>query len=190
MTLVANTPQFSGTWARRLASGWSISTIYTWRTGTPVTTILGTDNALNGFNPLGANPVPQRAEQVLPNAYATNKGQSCVFAPCVSDLNPQAVAFPALGTYGNMGVSDLRAPGFWEWDQAIIRQFPIPRDDAHGIPRGSLQPYQLRAVGRPEYNLSGTFSVKSPVIKPTTGNAGRRPDPAPESSSLRLKVAF
>lgn len=70
-------------------------------------------------------PVPQRPNQVLPSVYAANQGASCSPAPCVSYLNPAAVATPAVGTYGNMAMSDARARGFWEWDQAITRQFPV-----------------------------------------------------------------
>jgi len=51
---------------------------------------------------------------VLTDVYAGNEGQSCSPAPCVSYLNPNAVATPAIGTYGNMGVANFRAPGFWE----------------------------------------------------------------------------
>jgi hypothetical protein len=127
VTVVARTPKFSSALARVLGSDWNLSTIYTWRSGLPITPILNAtnDNALNGFAPTGNNPIPQRPNQVLPNVYATNQGASCSPAPCVSYLNPGAVATPPLGTYGNMGMSSARGPGFWEWDQAITRQFPI-----------------------------------------------------------------
>src|SRR5206468_10229125 len=35
ITLVANTPKFTSGWAKHVASGWSISTIYTVRSGIP-----------------------------------------------------------------------------------------------------------------------------------------------------------
>jgi hypothetical protein len=47
---------------------------------------------------------------------------------------------PAIGAYGNMNVSAVRAPGFWEWDQAITREF-----DAAGISGGSVQFDEFRA---------------------------------------------
>ena len=154
LTAVFNTPNFSGTWAHRLGTGWNISTIYTWRTGPPVTPQLNpsSDNALNGFAPSGADPVPQRPNQVLPDVYATNQGQSCSPAPCVSYLNPNAVATPALGTYGNMGVSSVRAPGFWEWDQAITRQFPIRETMRLEFRAEGVQPDELRPVRRTQRN--------------------------------------
>jgi hypothetical protein len=125
VTLVVNTPTFSGTWARRLGTGWTLSTIVTYRSGVPFEAELGTDNALNGFNPAGNNPVPQRPNQLLSDVYATNQGQSCSPAPCVSYLNPAAFGVPTAGTYGNMSIGSLRAPAFWEWDQTVSRAFPI-----------------------------------------------------------------
>jgi hypothetical protein len=96
LTLVANTPRFSGAWARRLGSGWNLSTIYTWRTGLPIAPALNasSDNALNGFAPSGADPVPQRPNQVLPDLYAANKGSSCSPALCISYLIPRPLRLP------------------------------------------------------------------------------------------------
>jgi hypothetical protein len=151
LTLVVNTPRFSGRWAHRLGTGWNLSTIYTWRSGAPVSPVLNpsTDNALNGLAPTGLSLIDQRPNQVLPDLYATNKGQSCAPAPCVSYLNPSAVATPPLGTYGNMGISTARAPGFWEWDQAITRQFPI---------REAMR-IEFRAEG---FNLTNSVRLAAP----------------------------
>ena len=159
LTAVFNTPNFSGTWAHRLGTGWNLSTIYTWRSGPPVTPELNpsSDNALNGFAPSGADPIPQRPNQVLPNVYATNKGQSCSPAPCVSYLNPGAVATPALGTYGSMGVSSVRAPGFWEWDQAITRQFPIRETIRMEFRAEAFNLTNSVRLGAPNATLSGTY---------------------------------
>ena len=159
ITLVASTPKFSGTWARRLGTGWTASTIYTMRTGVPVTTVVSSDNALNGFNPSGANPVPQRANQVLPSVYATNQGQPCNSTNpfCVSYLNPAAVATPAPGTYGNMGVGNLRANGFWEWDQAIIRQFPFTERTRLEFRAEAFNVTNAVRLGAPNATIGGTF---------------------------------
>jgi hypothetical protein len=159
VTLVARTPRFKGAWMRRLASGWNSSTIYRFRTGMPITAALNAsnDNALNGFAPAGNNPVPQRPNQILPDAYATNQGQSCSPAPCVSYLNPNAVATPALGTYGNMGVSSLRAPGFWEWDQAITREFPLRETMRLELRAEAFNVTNSMRLGLPNTTVSGTY---------------------------------
>jgi hypothetical protein len=170
LTLVASTPKFSGAWARRLGTGWNLSTIFSWRTGPPITPQLNasTDNALNGFAPSGANPVPQRPDQLLPSLYATNKGQSCSPAPCVSDLNPAAVGVPAIGTYGNMGTSAARAPGFWEWDQAITRQFPIREAMRVEFRAEGFNLTNSVRLGAPNATLSGTYGQIT-SDQPTTG---------------------
>jgi hypothetical protein len=76
-------------------------------------------------------------------------GQSRPLAPCVSYLNPNAVVTPRLGTHGNMGISTARAPGFWEWDQAITHQFPI---------REAMR-IELRAEG---FNLTNSVRLGAP----------------------------
>jgi hypothetical protein len=170
VTAVVNTPRFSDTWVRRLGSGWNVSTIYTWRTGAPVTPILNasSDNALNGFAPSGNNPIPQRPNQVLPSLYASNQGASCSPAPCVSYLNPAAVATPQLGTYGNMGISTARAPGFWEWDQAITRQFPIREALRMEVRAEAFNVMNSVRLAGPNATLSGTYGQIT-SDQPTTG---------------------
>ena len=127
ITAVVNTPKYTGgSFGRRLLSGWTLSTIYSVRSGAPMTLWMGSDIAMNGlYQGAGAYPVPQRPNQMLANTSAPNQGQSCTPAPCVSYFNPAAFAAPAAGTYGNMGVGSMRSPGFWEWDQTVSRQFRI-----------------------------------------------------------------
>jgi len=170
VTLIARTPRFDRAWIRRLATGWNFSTIYTYRTGMPITAQLNAsgDNALNGFASSGANPVPQRPNQILSDAYATNEGQSCSPAPCISYLNPNAIATPALGTYGNMGVSALRAPGFWEWDQAITREFPFREKMRMEFRAEAFNLTNSVRLGAPNTTLSGTYGQIT-SDQPTTG---------------------
>jgi hypothetical protein len=125
----------------------------------PITAQLNasSDIALNGFAASGANPVPQRPNQVLPDAYATNHGQSCSPAPCISYLNPNAIATPTIGTYGNMGVSALRAPGFWEWDQAITREFPLREKMRLELRAEAFNVTNSVRLGAPNTTLSGTY---------------------------------
>jgi hypothetical protein len=169
-TLLARTPRFDHTWARRLASDWNFNTIYTFRTGAPVTAQLNSslDNAMNGFTSAGNNPVPQRPDQILPDLYAPNKGQSCAPAPCVSYLNPAAVAVPAVGTYGNMGISTVRAPNFWEWDQAITREFPLRERMRMEFRAEAFNLTNSVRLGAPNSTVSGTYGQIT-SDQPTTG---------------------
>ena len=177
VTLVVNTPRFQNNWARRLGTGWTLSTIYTVHTGVPFDAELGTDNALNGFNPSGNNPVPQRPTQVLQNVYASNKGQSCSPAPCVSYLNPAAFVVPPAGTYGDMGIGALRAPGFWEWDQTISRAFPITEGTHLEFRAEAFNVTNSVRFGIPVQTLGGTFgtivSDQSTTGSTSPGDGGR-----------------
>jgi hypothetical protein len=38
-------------------------------------------------------------------------------------LNPAAFTVPTIGNYGNVGTYALSGPAFWQWDQAISRNF-------------------------------------------------------------------
>jgi hypothetical protein len=168
--MLARTPRFDSPWARRLASNWNFSTIYTVRSGLPVTAQLNAsaDNALNGFTSAGNNPVPQRPDQLLPDVYAANKGQSCAPAPCVSYLNPAAVAVPALGTYGNMGIGTIRGPGFWEWDQAVTREFPLRESLRMEFRAEGFNLTNSVRLGLPASTVSGTYGQIT-GDQPTTG---------------------
>jgi hypothetical protein len=123
LTVVAQTPRFSNRMLRAIGSGWSFGTAYVARSGPPLTVLEGTDQALNGFQ---GNAGTERPNQVLGSAAAVNQGQGCANSPpCISWFNPAAFAQPAIGTYGNAGVGTMLGPMFWEWDEAVSRQFQI-----------------------------------------------------------------
>lgn len=116
LTTVLQTPNFSNKTMRMLGSGWSFSTIFSARSGQPITLLLGTDLALNGFG--GNPPGTQRPNQVLADPYGDRKSLASYF-------NSAAFAAPAPGTYGNVGQSSVVGPGYWDWSEAISRQFQV-----------------------------------------------------------------
>jgi hypothetical protein len=114
-SLVFKTPSFANNTLRMVASGWSFGTILSARSGSPLTVILGNDQALNGFQ---GNNGTQRPNQVLENVYGDKKSLNTY-------LNAAAFAVPAQGTYGNVGQSNVVGPGYWDWSQSLARQFQI-----------------------------------------------------------------
>jgi Carboxypeptidase regulatory-like domain len=114
-TIVAKTPNFSNRALNVVASNWSFSSIYTQRTGAPLNIIIGSDVALNGFQ---GNTGTQRPNQVDANSYGDRKSLTNYF-------NKGAFASPATGTYGNVGAFSVIGPQFWEWDEAVSRQFRV-----------------------------------------------------------------
>jgi hypothetical protein len=160
ITLVTSTPKFSNAWGNRLAGGWHFGTIYTIHSGVPLTPSTGSDVALNGmFASSGSYNYVQRPNQVLADVYATNQGQSCASAPCVSWLNKAAFANPAPGTYGNMAFGTIRGPKLWEWDQSIYRDFRIR--EGHTL--------QVRAEA---FNVTNSVRFAPPNVTLTNGLFG------------------
>jgi hypothetical protein len=108
---VAETPQFSNSTLRVVASNWRLSGIYRWSSGTPLSILSGTDRSLNGM-------LMQRVNQVAASPYGNKDALTGYF-------NPAAFAVPALGTNGNMGRNNVLGPNTWQLDAALSRTFPI-----------------------------------------------------------------
>jgi hypothetical protein len=180
ITVVANTPTFSNVWVRRLASGWTFSSIISTRTGSALIPNLGSDGALDGiFASSGTFPIPQRPQQVLLDVAAPNQGQSCSFAPCVSWFNPAAFATPAVGTLSNMAIAPLRGPGFWEWDQMVSRQFQVTE----------RQRVEFRVEA---FNVTNSVRLGNPsLVFSSLSSFGRiTSDVGPRIMQLALKYVF
>jgi hypothetical protein len=119
MSTVYETPQFAKGTLRILASGWQISGIVHALSGPYFNVGSGTDIALSGTPSSGGNlGVDQRPNQILPSPYMPNKGVN-------GWLNPAAFAFPAPGTYGNLGSRNILGPASYRFDVGLTRSFAI-----------------------------------------------------------------
>ncbi len=180
VTFVASTPKYSGgSWAKRVASSWTFSTIFQIRSGAALMPMIGSDQAYNGVGySQAATPIPQRPNQVLANVAAPDRGQACVPGPCVSWFNPAAFALPAAGTYGNMGVGSLRGPGYWDWSQSISRRFPVA--EGHQI--------EFRAEA---FNVTNSVRLGSPDTTLSSGTFGKiTSSTGPRIMQFALKYIF
>ena len=183
VTLVLNTPKFSNNWARRIATGWTFASIVTAHTGVHLTPNTGSDVALNGiFLASGTFPVPQRPNVVLGDTSATNQGMSCSPGPCVSWLNPAAFALPATGTLGTTGVGVIVAPGFWEWDQTMVRQFRVTESQHIEFRAEAFNVTNTERLGLPGVVLSST-STFGKITSSAVGST-------PRVIQLALKYVF
>jgi hypothetical protein len=113
MTMLAETPKFSGRLLRSVVSGWKLSPILRASTGGYLTVSLATDRYLQG-----GSTANQRPNQILPDPLCPNPGPNCW-------INPAAFALPALGTLGNMGKYNVISPGFWQLDTSLSRIFAV-----------------------------------------------------------------
>jgi hypothetical protein len=182
ITLVATTPKYSGgSFLNRLLSTWTFSTIFQARSGAPLTPAIGGDQAYNGVAVPGggALPIPQRPNQVLDDVTSLTRGQGCSPSPCVSWFNPAAVALPAVGTYGNMGVGSLRGPGFWDWSQTVSRKFPLTE----------RQHVEFRAEA---FNVTNSLRLGTPNVTLSGGQFGRitSSNSGPRIMQFALKYVF
>jgi hypothetical protein len=153
MTLVYQVPRFANHIARILGSDWRAASTFVANSGAPMTVVTAstTDPAT------GYGNTTQRANVVLANTASPTKGKACTVAAfCVNWLNPAAFANPALGTAGNEGNASILGPGFWQWDQAIIREFRVRE----------MQKVEFRAEA---YNITNSFHPGKPG--PTVGSS-------------------
>jgi hypothetical protein len=140
MTAVAETPRFANDRIRMIATGWKLSGIYRWSTGSWLTITPGTDRALNG------TAGSQRANQILVDPYRDKSA-----GPYSNFLNPSAFAVPATGTHGNMGRANIQGVSVWQFDASLSRTFQIREN----------QRLEFRAEA---YNLTNSFRPQNPAV--------------------------
>ena len=181
ITAVTTTPKYSGSFLNHLISSWTFSTIFQVRSGAPLTPAIGGDQAYNGVAVPGggALPIPQRPNQMLVEVASPTQGQGCSPAPCVSWFNPSAVALPAIGTYGNMGVGSLRGPRFWDWSQTVSRKFQIIE--------GQQVEFRVEA-----FNVTNSLRLGNPNVTLSGGQFGRitSSNGGPRILQFALKYVF
>jgi hypothetical protein len=140
VTSVYRTPDFNNRALKILASDWTLSTVIQMRSGSPVNVVAGSDVALNGFT----DNAPTQRPNVVPGVdpYGDTSGLTGYY-------NIAAFSQPAVGTLGDAPFNMLRGPGFWQWDQAFSRSFPV----------GARQRLEVRAEG---INIANHFNHGNP----------------------------
>jgi hypothetical protein len=139
LNMVATTPKFSSRALRLLASDWQIAPIMTIKSAQFFSVLAGPDRALS--------TVPgQPASLLNSNPYPTNQSVD-------HWLNPSAFAQPALGTYGNLGLNNMKGPGVFQLNLALSRNFTLAE-------RKTLQ---VRAEA---FNLPNHLNPFTPGIAP------------------------
>jgi hypothetical protein len=102
------TPQFTNTAARLIASGWRLSGIVSASSGTLLSITVGGDRALSGTQ-------NQRVNQVGDNPYGDRTLNNWFSAAAFEQ--------PALGTYGNSGRNAYEGPGSRTVNLSLVRAF-------------------------------------------------------------------
>jgi len=142
LNMVATTPKFSGRALRAVASNWEIAPIMTVKSAQEFSILAGTDAALT--------TVPgQPASLTGASIYPADQNTSVWF-------NPAAFSQPARGTYGNLGLNNLKGPGVFQLNLALSRTFPITEHKT----------IQLRGEA---FNLPNHLNPFTPGIGPING---------------------
>jgi len=141
VTASVESPQFSNTTARMLASGWRVSGIFRGSSGQPLTIQAGADRALSGIQ-----ATTQRASQVSDNVYGDRTINNW--------FNGTAFALPALGTYGNSVRNGYDGPGFRTVDLSLVRQFSLASSRRIEARVEAFNAFNWFIPGNPGVNLS------------------------------------
>ena len=139
---MATAPKFSSHAVRVLASDWQVAPILTIKSAQLFSVLAGPDLALT--------TVPgQPAQLKNTNPYPANQSVD-------HWLDPSAFAFPDFGTYGNLGLNNLKGPGVFQLNLSLSRNFPIAEHK-------SLQ------VRGEAFNLPNHLNPFTPGITPING---------------------
>jgi hypothetical protein len=122
-TPVLEMPNFQQPMLRKVASGWRLSTIYTYRTGEFINI---TDTGGNDFARNGTNTGNQLANYVGGNRINDNYRSIACGSGCAGVwFNKNAYGTPALGTLGNSGTRSIAAPSHFDFNMALVRSFRL-----------------------------------------------------------------
>ena len=143
----------------RLAGEWRLASIVRAQSGSFLSVQTGLDNSLTALVSPNGGASAQRPNQVLTNVYGD---RSYNFY-----LNPAAFAQPATGTFGNIGIANIQAPGSLQVDASLSRVFRVRekqtlefRADAFNLPNHTR-------LGSPGTNLSSnTFGKINTALDP------------------------
>ncbi|HJT89608.1 MAG TPA: hypothetical protein VJ732_17185, partial [Bryobacteraceae bacterium] len=163
LSVVATAPRFGAGPLQWIASDWQIAPIMKIASAQMFSVTTGLDGALTG------QPVqtPNLVGGVSP--YVASHG--CSPAPCVQWMTPAAFSAPAPGQYGNLGLWNMKGPGFFQFDLALTRTFRIReaqsiqlRAEAFNLPnRVNFAPpvstTNSAAFGKIQSDVSGTYGL-------------------------------
>jgi len=169
---VLQSPNFSGRLLHAVGSGWQLSPILSFRSGTPITVTSGVDSALTGVG-------GQRPNQVLDDVYCVQRSPSCW-------LNPKAFTVPTTGTYGNLGAYNIYGPNYFSVNVSVSRRFAIFENHAFEI-RGEA----FNVQNRVNFNVPTTALNSANFGKITSDvNSAGSANGSPRIIQLSAKYSF
>jgi hypothetical protein len=147
LSMVATTPAFSNRSLRLIATGWQVSPIVRATSAQEFSVTSNVDSAVSGqsgqtpdlVNPTGIYPANQSVTHWI---------------------NASAFAIPPTGSYGNLGLNNIKGPGYFTLDVSFARNFRL----------GEQRTLQIRMEA---FNLPNKANFSTPVATMTSGNFGQ-----------------
>ena len=147
LSMVAIAPAFSNRALRLIATGWQVSPIVRITSAQEFSVTSNVDTAVSGQG--GQTPNLVNPAAIYPaNQSVTNW------------ISASAFANPPTGSYGNLGLNNIKGPGYFTLDVSFVRNFKIRE-------KMSLQ---IRAEA---FNLPNKANFSTPVATLTSGNFGQ-----------------
>ncbi|MCU1260719.1 MAG: hypothetical protein JWO80_3604, partial [Bryobacterales bacterium] len=122
----------------------------------------GTSTARTGL-PLSVSVTRKASDVPDGNVLSTERPNLVPGVPLYLDygttglwLNPAAVAIPAKGTWGNLGRNVLRAPGLFQIDTALSKQFRVTEHMGLDLGAEAFNILNHPQLGAPGVNISST----------------------------------
>jgi hypothetical protein len=162
MTMGIQTPEFSNTALRVLASDWTVSGILNARSGSFLTVTTVRDIAAIGIS-------AQRPNELLEDVYGNKTLDNY--------LNPAAFAYPAPGTLGDHVRGSILGPAYWQIDVALARTISV----------GAAQNVELRVE---TFNLLNHFNWGNPTVNFDAANFGRIQTQAGANRVMQFGVKY
>ena len=162
LTAGIQTPDFSNTALRVLASDWNVSGIINVRSGTHLTVTTTRDIAFTGI-------AAQRPNQLNDDPYGNGT--------LTNYLNPAAFAYPANGTLGSHVRGSVDGPAYWSVDLALARSIGV----------GGTQNVELRLE---TFNLLNHFNWGDPIVNLDAANFGQINTQAGTSRILQFGIKY
>ncbi len=154
----------------QIAGGWRLSSVMTWRSGTPFTPVIQGSIA-DGIDP-GLAPSLSAGSTLYPDVVGNPKLSN----PSLTEwFNPAAYANPAPGTFGNSGRNTLIGPGFSDVDISLAKQFSLHFEGIRLEIRGdAYDAFNHINFANPDANVGYTSTgvLADPTAGEITGPAG------------------
>jgi hypothetical protein len=159
----------TGGMAGRLAGGWTLSGLWNWHTGHPLTVTLNTDSSLLPDGNDGSSPraYVTPGVSVIPTGQNSNNWiNQAAFIPLTPDqLPPHDPTSGRLLSYGNAANGIVRSPNVWQFDLAITKDTKLTERFALEFGAQVFNIFNHTQLADPDTNnLAFTYSCDTSVV--------------------------